>query len=202
MTTIYFIRHSKSQKVNNILNYDNLQVQNEKQVLSLEGEELAKNKLYTNALKNIDILYSSNYVRAIGTAKYIAENNNIDINIISDLGERKFGVLSYDEIPEDFYIRQFNEENYKLGNGESQLDVRNRMYKTLTYILNNNNGKNIAIVTHSTALLYLLKNWCDIDEKSISYKNKIISKTQIDNCDIFKLVFDDNNNLIDIEKIN
>ena len=33
MTTIYFIRHSKSQKVNNIISNESLQVQNEKFIL-------------------------------------------------------------------------------------------------------------------------------------------------------------------------
>ena len=43
MTTIYLIRHSKTLKVNNDYTKDNLQLQNEKQILSLEGEDIAKN---------------------------------------------------------------------------------------------------------------------------------------------------------------
>ena len=90
MTTVYLIRHSKSEKINNIVNSDNLQIQNEKQFLSIEGEELAKEKMNNDELKNIDALYSSNYLRALGTAKYIARNNNITINIHEGFGERKF----------------------------------------------------------------------------------------------------------------
>lgn len=41
-TTIYLIRHSKTLKVNNNLNNDNLQIQNEKSSLSIEGEQIAK----------------------------------------------------------------------------------------------------------------------------------------------------------------
>ena len=44
-TTIYLIRHSKTLKVNNNLNNDNLQIQNEKSSLSIEGEQIAKEKL-------------------------------------------------------------------------------------------------------------------------------------------------------------
>ncbi len=127
MTTIYFIRHSKSLKTNNLLNRDNLQLQNEKQILSIEGEELACNSLNIEELKNIDVLLSSNYIRAISTAKYIANNNNIDINIMETFGERKFGINSWDEKPNDFYEKQFLEPNYKIGNGESQIEVRKRM---------------------------------------------------------------------------
>ena len=53
------------------------------------GEILAKKLSELEELKNIDVLYSSNYIRAISTAKYIAEKNSIEINIDERLGERK-----------------------------------------------------------------------------------------------------------------
>ena len=94
MTTIYLIRHSKPMKVNNTFNSDSLQIQNEKSSLSIEGERLAQEKLNKKGFDNIDVLFSSNFVRTIQTAKYLAAKNNIEINIISDLGERKFGINS------------------------------------------------------------------------------------------------------------
>ncbi len=45
MTTIYLIRHSKLMKVNNTFNKDNLQLQNEKSSLSIEGEQIANEKI-------------------------------------------------------------------------------------------------------------------------------------------------------------
>ena len=102
MTTIYLIRHSKPLKVNNTFNKDDLQIQNEKQSLSIEGEQIAQDKLNNMELDNIDILFSSSYVRSIQTAKYLTEKNNLEINIVSNLGERKFGIASWDELPEDF----------------------------------------------------------------------------------------------------
>ena len=141
MTTLYLIRHSKPLKVNNTFNNDNLQIQNEKQSLSLEGEQIAQNKLNNTELDNIDILFSSSYVRTIQTAKYLAEKNNLEINIVSGLGERKFGISSWNELPEDFEIKQFLDENYKIGDGESQKEVRDRMYFTILEILNKNKNK-------------------------------------------------------------
>ena len=38
---------------------------------------------------NIELLYSSDYARAVATAKYIAFNNKLTINIDERLGERK-----------------------------------------------------------------------------------------------------------------
>lgn len=89
MTTLYLIRHSKPLKVNNNSNKDSLQIQNEKLSLSVEGENIAREKMNNKELSNIDIIYSSNYVRTIQTAKYLAKKNNLEINVDSELGERK-----------------------------------------------------------------------------------------------------------------
>ena len=40
-------------------------------------------------MRNIDLIWCSNYVRAIATSKYIAYENNININIDERLNERK-----------------------------------------------------------------------------------------------------------------
>lgn len=199
MITVYLIRHSKTEKTHNVLNNDSLQLQNEKQLLSIDGELLAEEKMNNSSLKNIDVLYSSNYLRALGTAKYIARNNNLIINIHEGFGERKFGISNWNEIPEDFYDRQASEENYKIGNGESQIEVRERMYKSLMEVLEDD--KKIAIVTHSTAMLFLLMKWCDITKDNIFYNDKIIADTKVDNCDIFELTFDNNKDLINIKKV-
>ena len=204
MTTVYLLRHSKPLQVNNELNSDNLQVQNEKRCLSVEGEKFAKEKLSNKELKSIDVLYASNYVRAIGTAKYIAENNNIDINIISDLGERKYGVKSWDEKPKDFERKQFLDENYKIGNGESRKEVSKRMYKAIMDIVSNNKDKTIAIVSHATAISYFLKNWCDIqivdDKLKYSFNDKVFLNGPLNYCETFKLVFD-GDKILDIQNI-
>ena len=88
-TTIYLIRHSEQYR-----DYEykdeiyNEREKNKKIILSVEGEEKAKVFSQKKQLKNIDVLYSSDFVRAIATAKYIAKKNNITINIDERLGER------------------------------------------------------------------------------------------------------------------
>ena len=205
MTTIYLIRHSKPMKVNNTFNKDNLQLQNEKSSLSIEGEQIAKEKLNKKEFDDIDIIFSSNYVRTIQTAKYLSEKNNVEINIISDLGERKFGIDSWNELPDNFERKQFLDENYKLNNGENQKEVRDRMYSVIMKILNKYPNKRIAIVSHGTAISYLLKKWCDVnivdDKLRYSFKNEIVLDGYLNYCETFKLVFDDENKLIDIKNI-
>ena len=199
MTTLYLLRHSKPLRVNNDNSKDSLQVKNEKNSLSLEGEEIAKEKL--KDIK-VDIVYASNYVRAIQTAKYISE----DINVVDELGERVYGINSWDELPENYERKQFFDENLKIGYGESQKEVRERMTKAINKILEENKGKKIAIVSHATAISYYLKNYCDInienDKLVYRFNNKTILNGYFNYCETFKLEFDDKNNLINIKNIN
>lgn len=90
LTKIYLIRHSEQLKINgkNIKSEDS-QISNEKIILSINGERKAKEISELEELNNIDVLWSSNYVRAISTAKYIALKNNIEINIDENFNERK-----------------------------------------------------------------------------------------------------------------
>lgn len=87
---IFLIRHSEQLIVKGIKKFkEDTQIENEKITLSVEGENKAKEISKLEELNNIDILWSSNYVRAISTSKYIAQNNNININIDERLNERK-----------------------------------------------------------------------------------------------------------------
>lgn len=191
-------------KVNNEFNNDNLQIQNEKSSLSIEGEQIAKDKLNNKEFANINILFSSSYVRAIQTAKYIAEKNNLEINVISDFGERKFGINSWSELPDNFGEKQFLDENYKTEFGESQKEVRERTFNALMNVLKSDD-KRIAIVFHGTAMLFLLMTWCKVVPDSDKYKiffngNELFCGKHFDFCETFKLTFN-NNELIDIENI-
>ena len=204
MKIIYLIRHSLPLKVNNEFNNDKLQIQNEKSSLSIEGEQIAKDKLNNKEFSNIDILFSSSYVRAIQTAKYIAEKNNLEINVISDFGERKFGINSWSELPDNFGEKQFLDENYKTEFGESQKEVRERTFNALMNVLKSDDKK-IAIVFHGTAMLFLLMTWCKVVLDSDKYKiffngNELFCGKHFDFCETFKLTFNDNE-LIDIENI-
>ena len=98
------------------------------------------------------------------------------------------------------------DENYKIGNGESQKEVSNRMHSTIMKILRENKNKRIAIVSHATAISYLLKKWCDIqvvdDKLKYSFNNNILLNGYFNYCETFKLEFDDNYELISIQNIN
>ena len=209
MTTVFISRHSQpfrkllgEYKVNEVG-----QIRNEKTPLSVDGEKYAEQMSDYPELFNIDVLYSSHYVRAIATAKYIAEKNNILLNVDERLGERKFGVKNMKELPSGFEEEQLRNWDYKLPNGESANEVSKRMNEVLSDILINNKNKNIAIISHGTAISTMLKKWCDIklneDKKLIEiyFDNKLVFDGNWGCPELFKLEFDDNNNLISIKNI-
>ena len=196
MTTVYFIRHSEVLKYNSINNSDSLQLRNEKWPLTENGEKIAKEKSQMDELQDFDIVYSSNYVRAISTAKYFTSNK---VNIDENFGERKFGINSWDELPSDFGEKQFNDFDYKIGNGESINEVIRREEESLINILNNNKNKKILIVGHSTALAALFSKWCKINYNGpYTFNDKEFFDGNWNYCETFKLEFNNDNNLISI----
>lgn len=194
-TTIYLIRHSEPMKRKPIQfnNNDSLQIWNEKAPLSVTGEKKAEYLSKSEEMKNIDVVISSNYVRAISTAKYIAEENNLDLYIDESFSERKHEVKSWEELPENFEYRQMIEPDFKVGNGENQIEVANRMYNSLLNVLRENEGKKIAIVSHATAISFLLILLGEFTKEGIVVNNKtIIDKNFKWNApEVFKLEFED-----------
>lgn len=196
-TLIYLIRHAQpiTIELKNVNNNDDCQIQNEKQVLSLKGEKQALELSKKDIFKNIDSVYSSKYVRAIETAKYIASEKNISILIDERLGERKLGV---EEKSKEFWLEQMYNENIKAIGGENQKEVRKRMIESIEDILKNEKGKKVAVVTHATAMTFLLMNWCKLEnaildgkKRKLSFNNKIVIDDSFNTPEVFELVFDD-----------
>ena len=208
MTTLYLIRHSIKEKNYGIFdNSDSKQIQDEKRILSCEGEKQALLLSQNEELQNLDEVWTSNYVRAIQTAKYICENNNIAINISSMFDERHYGTFEENINKEEFWIGQFKDNNLRNQDGESGIEVRNRMDAKITEIIEKNRDKRIAIVCHNACILFYLLQYCKLEKAepikklTISFKDKILIKDGIMKApSIMKLEFDDNK-LIDINYI-
>jgi len=203
-TTVYLIRHSKPMKeeVINLINSDNLPTYGIKNALSVEGEKRAEDLSKWKELQKIDLVISSNYVRAMSTAKYIAYENDKPIYINENFGERKHGILEWSELPEGFEQRQKDEPEYKIGNGESQIEVANRMYDALTSTLKENKGKRIAIVSHGTAITFLFMKLGEYKNDTVYFKDKVVipEKFNWQAPEVFKMIFN-NEELISIENI-
>ena len=201
-TTVYISRHSKPFRdlLGNYNAIEEEQIRNEKNPLSVEGEIRAHQMSLIDELKDVEIIYSSHYVRAMSTAKYVATNNNIKLNVDHRFGERRFGVNSMNELPIDFFVNQFKDWNYKIGNGECLNEVSIRMKEALFDLLKEANGKTSMIVSHGTALSVMLKLNEETKLVEIYFKDKLIFVGNWSAPELFKLTFE-NKNLIDIKNI-
>ena len=204
MTTIYLMRHSEPFKKNLGINdtHEELLFSNIKSPLSIDGEKFAETlSLTEEELQNIDVVWSSNYVRTMSTAKWFTCRNNLKVNVTDKLGERKHGIKSWDELPPDFELRQYRDENYKIGNGESRKETTDRIYSFICELLENYKDKRILIVGHSTAFMFLLMKWCNVEyEGEYSFNDKVFFDGKWNYCETFKLEFN-NKDLINIENI-
>ncbi len=203
MTTIYLINNGLT--MNNLIfdNTETLESKREKRILSIEGEEESKALAQSKILQTVNEIYTSNYVMSIATAKYLACELGLDINIKKELGERIIGNLG------DKKIRMVNEMqendfNYKLNGGESLNDVKRRMLKVINTILEKEEDKTIALFTHNVAITSLLTEYCEkgfnLDNRLIlNYHDDSIIDGAWDGIKVIELIFD-KQKLIDIKR--
>lgn len=154
-TIIYLIRHAETINENGIRNTnEDSQMINEKEILSVHGEKQSKRLSENIELTNIDVIWSSSYTRAKATAKYIAESNNLPINLDNNLSERKLGNLKElgefmkDKSTRDPSQEQLLDRNFKTSDGESAEETKKRMTDFLDRILKEYEGKKIAVISH------------------------------------------------------
>ena len=168
-TIIYLIRHAETVNENGIRNTkEDSQMINEKEILSVYGEEQSKRLSEHDELKNIDTIWSSSYTRAKATAKYIATSNNLPINLDSNLNERKLGNLKElgeflrDKKTRDPSQEQLLDTKFRTSDGESAEETMRRMNIFFDRILKEYEGKKIAVVSH---------RWVNNDDKLIIVPN-------------------------------
>ncbi len=208
MTTIYLIRHSERishDYIESINSTDTPLVKNEKDILSVKGEERAKKLANLKELNSIDKVYISKLVRTFETAKYLLEKYNLKANIDERLDERRVG-LPNDAMHPDWFIKQYENKDFKTEGGESQREVVVRMNEVMDEILTRDKDKRVAIFSHGYAIcFYLLQfaklEYIDLDKNvTIKYKNNNILDGQLNAPEIFKLEYD-NKELVSIENI-
>ena len=209
MITIYLIRHSVRLGKDLIEEYNTTQeniIKEEKIILSSLGEERAKILSEKDELNNIDKVYCSNCVRTIQTAKYLMEKQKLKCTIDERFDERRTGKEA--NLPrKEWLLNQYLDENFKTEGGESQREVRERFSEAFKEVINNNKGKRIAIFSHGYAITFFIMKWCkfeyveDKDDMKFTFKDKVIFNKKINAPEVFKLEFDENNELIDIQNI-
>ena len=177
---------------------------NRNMILSTEGEKRAEELCNIEELDNVDRIFTSNSVRAIATAKYLAEKNNIKIELDKRIDERIFGVETLNDLPKDFNKLSFDDKNFKMENGESFNEVDSRFINFINDLLEQDSNKNVLVI-HGLILLSYLETICDfnfdVNIFDIKYKNKVIMNGNPKNLNIYKITYNDNKEVIDVELI-
>ena len=205
-TIIYLIRHSETIDENGIRNTnETIQEINEKEILSIEGEEAARRISENNELQNIDVIWSSNYTRAKQTAKYISYKNNIEYNLDKRLCERKLGNIEdlakfmNDKETRDPSREQLAFPDFKTRDGESANDTNKRMNEFINEILEKYSEKRITIISHGGSIKFYLLSYCKVNEDLNFLYNE--EKLNVTSPCILKLTFR-KNELVNLEQIN
>lgn len=196
MTTIYLINNTLTM---NKLDYseETLEQRRKMRILSIEGEKESEKLVNLDYLKRVNVIYSSPYVMAVGTAKYLAHKLELETLITRELGERVLGAIG------DKKIRMINEmqENdfsYKLSGGESLNDVKRRMTCFINKIKRLEKDKTIAMFTHNVAITSYLSEYCtkgfNLDNRLIlNYGEEAIIDGAWDGINIIEIIFDGDN---------
>lgn len=133
-TIIYLIRHAETIDETGYINTgETLEEINKNEILSIKGEIQSKILSENKELKGIDVIWSSSYVRAKQTAKYIASSNNLQYNLDKRLCERKLGNIEdlakfmSDKKTRDPSREQLAFPEFKTRDGESAKDTNERV---------------------------------------------------------------------------
>ncbi|MCQ4921682.1 histidine phosphatase family protein [Tissierella carlieri] len=180
MTKLFLIRHGQSEwnKLNMIQGQKNT-------ILTDLGREQALSLGNRLINEDIDIIYASDLSRAYTTAKIISDVIHKPLISSESLREINFGPwegLSIGEIQEKYnseysiWLREPQSLNMK--GAETLQILQERVMKYIDHIIDENKGKNIAVVSHGAALKALILGLLNIDishYKNISLKNVSLS---------------------------
>jgi len=150
VTTLYLIRHGETEGSETKRYKGSIDVP-----LSENGqrqmEQVAKrlNRSYNSykTYNGLNAVYTSPLSRALKSAEIIAEPHCLKPIVISDLRERNFGIwegMSFTEIkekyPQEFEAWAGNPLRYSPVDGESTVEVRERVISALNKIIDNHKG--------------------------------------------------------------
>ena len=148
-TMVYFIRHAQS---------DRTIFDDRNRPLTPKGK--ADALIVTDFLndKAIDVVFSSPYKRSIDTLADFASKFGFSINLVEDFRERAADIGQVNSIGYvEFLKKQWLDFDFALPNGENFNQVQSSNIAALMQILEQNQGKNIAIGSHGMAMGTIIK---------------------------------------------
>jgi alpha-ribazole phosphatase len=151
VTTLYLIRHGETEGSDTKRYKGTLDVP-----LSDRGiEQVEHLSRYIRRAVELTAVYCSDLSRALKSAEIIARPHSLSPVVVPSLRERNFGHwegMSFDEIkvkyPQEFAAWAGNPMAFSPVNGETTLQVRDRVVEGFETILRVHPGERIAIVAH------------------------------------------------------
>ncbi len=174
--TYYLFRHGHS--LRQVKNFASCWPEKEPYPLTEKGKkEVLKS---ARQLKKIDLIFSSDLLRAKQTAQIISQVTGAKIIFDKRLREVNVGIFNgkNPKLVWDFIFEKKDPFRTKVPKGESLLDIQKRTYNFIKAVDKKYQGKKIVIVSHELPLTILektLKGW-DI-EKIIKWRRKNRDKT-------------------------
>lgn len=153
-TTVYFVRHAEA--MGNILEFFQGRTDCE---VSLKGYKQLE--FLSERFKNIsiDIIYSSPLIRSRETASAVNKYHNSEIIIddrIIEIDGGDWEGKNWADLPKthpkEYDLWQNHMHDFYIENGESMIQVFDRMRSAVIDIISENIGKTIVIVSHGCAL--------------------------------------------------
>jgi len=131
--------------------------------LSDLGREQAEKTAKILAKEGINVIYTSDLLRAIQTAEPLAKLLNVQIHKSEAFRERHVGVLeglTFDEskqnFPKDYYALVNRKVHHVITEGESYRQLLRRSTAKLSEIVREHQGERIAIFSHTGAICFLI----------------------------------------------
>ncbi|MDL5376145.1 histidine phosphatase family protein [Exiguobacterium mexicanum] len=181
MTTLYFVRHAHSTYT----------ADEWTRPLSEKGERDVRNITNTLSEEKIDLVVSSPYKRAIQTVQGIADQIGTEVLLMDDLRERMLTT----EPAENFTLamtRVWEDPTFAWEGGESNVVAQQRGVRAIQSLLDQYEGKRIAIGTHGNIMVLIL-NYFDGQYGYTFWK-------ELDMPDVYKVTFNQQE-LLSVEKL-
>lgn len=170
---LYVVRHGETE-----WNYQDRILGRTDIPLNVRGIEQAET-LAKKLPKNIELIIASPLQRALATARIIADENHIPYIIDNRLVEMDFGTYEGKQRSDENYHIEKRRFFAKYPEGESYLQVAQRVYNFLDEAIRNYQDKDILVVAHNGICRVINTYFNNID-------NEDFANYSVQNCEIIK----------------
>lgn len=150
-TRIIYVRHGLTDFPSNRIYCDD----REDPALNSEGAEHARDAADLLARQRVDAIYASPSLRTRSTAEVIAKSTGLEMQFVSGLRERRFGVwdgLYFEEIerrfPDDYHAWKRDIAGYTPEGGETMEALQRRTVAEIARIVARHARQTVVVVTH------------------------------------------------------